>query len=90
MHISNDDLRLLVTNYWRKSPQYFSMFEWLAKELTALIDLENADQERLMQLIEELEEMDDDVKDYNGDPRVISATVTTLEDQLNEVLGTKK
>lgn len=60
MEITNDHLRLLVLNYWRKSPQYFSMFEWLAKELTALIDIENADQERLADLIAELEEIDED------------------------------
>ena len=60
MEITNDHLRLLVLNYWRKSPQYFSMFEWLAKELTELIDIENADQERLADLIAELEEIDEE------------------------------
>lgn len=85
--ITNDHLKLLILNYWRKCPQYFDQFEWLVTELTATMDLEQVDQSRLAQLIEELEEVDHDQCDPD---REISAQVITVNDMLKSVFGDQK
>ena len=87
MTVTNEELKQLAIKFWRDL-QYedFDAIQYLVNDLVDLIDFERVDQEKLAELVEQLEDHADEDCEPASEPKAVAQT-TSVDDMIKSLFG---